>query len=472
MLKKTKAKLKDAISFFVGRASRKEKAVQPAVGEGKPVVVSRLSNLTQEKQRQLDLLCAQLLKKSELIASGKLQLIGLEEIKGKMGARWEKLCQDVYATAEDVITQHLGKSDVFMRYKGDVYIIIFAYASRQEAAVKAEIIVDEIKRRLYALNEDDLSGIKVGAVIGEIRANEFASLRFPGVLDAAFPDKIAFVDAVGLQTNKKDGSYQFTLDTYAGMVAGKEPLGELNYFYIPLWDVHRGALTTYICMPQIDENAESSFKAYEKFYREQLTADRALLDMRMLQSIIEELTIMEKEGRRFFVICPVHYETLSHLENMQAYKDLCQHIPVEQKKFLIFMVADMPSGATMSEPLHFIALLKNFSGHVFSKNTLDMNINFQLLKDSGIDGIGISAFDQMRKEEEIMVVLNNFCTKAKASKIAKTFVLDIASLSMTTSSVCAGFDYLGGSGIHDNVERPDNVYRYKHEDLISELIKK
>jgi hypothetical protein len=472
VFEKTKAKLTYVISFFAGQLSGGKKANQPSVPEEGRVAVSRLSNLTQEKQKQLDALCSQLLQKKELIASGKLQLIGLETIRDRMGTRWQKLCQDVYATTEDVITQHLCKGDVFMRYKGDSYIIIFAYASRQEAAVKAELIVSEIKRRLYELNKDDLSGINVGAEVGEIRANEFASKGFPGVLDTAFSGEASGTEVLKSKTNRKYASGRVALDLYAETEKQKEPLAELRYFYIPLWDVHHGALTTYICMPQFDEDAESGFQAYEDFYRAQSTADRVLLDMRMLQSIIEELATMERENRRFFVICPVHFETLSYLENMQAYKDMCQHIPVEQRKFLIFMVADMPNGSAMNEPFHFISPLKNFSSHVFSRNTLDVNINFQLLKDSGIDGIGVSAFSEIHTEEEALNALNNFCAKARLNKIAKTFVLDISSLSMTTSSVCAGFDYLGGSGIHANVARPDNVYRYKHEDLISDLIKK
>jgi hypothetical protein len=101
---------------------------------------------------------------------------------------------------------------------------------------------------------------------------------------------------------------------------------------------------------------------------------------------------------------------------------------------------------------------------------LGHRINFQILRDSGIDGVGVVAVDKNRDETKTMELLNSFRKEALACKIHKTFVLNVTSLSLTTSAVCAGYDYLGGSGIHENVEKPDNVYRYRHEDLILGLI--
>ncbi len=61
-------------------------------------------------------------------------------------------------------------------------------------------------------------------------------------------------------------------------------------------------------------------------------------------------------------------------------------------------------------------------------------------------------------------------TKAKALNISKTFVLGISSLSLTTSSVCAGFDLLGGPAIQEKVDEPHAVQRFLYEDLLSALL--
>jgi hypothetical protein len=480
--RKSKISLSKTWPFLKGFLFGRQNNVRDNISEVQQTRPSKLVALNPQKQKELDALCQQLFKKKDLIASGKLQLIGLEKIKTHIGARWDKLSAKVYETTEEVITRYIGKGDVFIRYKGDSYVIIFAHASRQEAKVKAGLIIEEIKRRLFALEGNDLKEIEIRGVVGEIKAGPFNDKGFPDVLDTAFAEDktdIVFVDSShtsrewqGTESKKKDAPKRAAaVDLNKEM---EETVAEAYfvYSYVPLWDVQRGALTTYLCAPQLGATDEKGFDAYQDFYKKKSTIDRVQMDLRTLDVVIGELISMEKDNRKLFVICPVHHETLSHLENFQMYKELCQQIPAEQRKFLIFMIIDMPDGLTIKEPYRFVAPLKNFCAQVFAKNPLGINVNFKLLKESGVDGVGVWASHKSHSEEQTLELLNAFCAGAKTSKINKTFVLDISSLSLTTSAVCAGFDYLGGTGIHEDVDKPDNVYRYRHEDLISGLIQK
>ncbi len=87
----------------------------------------------------------------------------------------------------------------------------------------------------------------------------------------------------------------------------------------------------------------------------------------------------------------------------------------------------------------------------------------------GLDGVGI-CIDTDASEQQVLSILNNFSATAKSHKIAHTFVLGVSSLSLTTSSVCAGFDYLGGSAIHESVHNPDTIHKFRHEDIVSNLV--
>jgi hypothetical protein len=89
-----------------------------------------------------------------------------------------------------------------------------------------------------------------------------------------------------------------------------------------------------------------------------------------------------------------------------------------------------------------------------------------------VDAAGVRLDSTAASEQEMIAVLNGFSAKAKSVKVPKTFVLGISSLSLTTSAVCAGFDFLGGTSIHEGVARPDTVHRYRYQDLLTGLLAK
>ncbi len=87
----------------------------------------------------------------------------------------------------------------------------------------------------------------------------------------------------------------------------------------------------------------------------------------------------------------------------------------------------------------------------------------------GLDGAGV-CIDSNTSEQQVLSVLNNFSATAKSHKMTYTFALGVSSLSLTTSLVCAGFDYLGGIAIHDVVPKPDIIHKFRHEDIVAGLI--
>ncbi|HEY0900976.1 MAG TPA: hypothetical protein VGD95_02520, partial [Micavibrio sp.] len=107
----------------------------------------------------------------------------------------------------------------------------------------------------------------------------------------------------------------------------------------------------------------------------------------------------------------------------------------------------------------------------FAEVPLKQGVNYQAMKAVGFDAVGV-ALDSTVKEQQALSVLGGFSNAAKSHKIPLTFVMGVSTLSMTTSSVCAGFDYIGGPAIHDVVPHPDAIHKCRHEDIVTSLIKK
>lgn len=443
----------------------------------------RMTAFTPEKQAELDRLCIQLFKNQALITSGKLQFIGLAKIKKRMGKQWEGLSKVVYDTTEAVIDQFLDKGDVFIRYQDDTYIMIFARSSLEESRIKGERIAVEIQKRLFALDEAELRTLEIRQALNEIHAG-MLGLGFPDFLDSLFPDDEGCeLNSFKAKKPGLDGNLLpcevNTVDVDAAdyrpeirAVKDEDALTvEMSFSYSPIWEIRRNALTSYLCLAHSPAAQEHLFQAYKSLYAHRNPHGKAVLDKRILAAIAAELEQMETDGRKLLLICPVQHETLYHMENYENFKDQLLKIPPAQRQYLILLVMNMDEAAPPKNAYWFAAPLRQYCRHVFAEIPLRRDINFNYLRNSGVDIAGVR-LDHGASEQETISLLNAFCVKSKSLKITKTFVLDVSTLSLATSAVCAGFDFLGGAVIDETrYPRPQEIRRYRAEDLVSRLLK-
>lgn len=433
--------------------------------------------LSPEKQAKLEALCQQLFKNRDWITSGKFQLIGLNEIKKKMGKQWEGLSKIVYETTEDVFDKYMDKGDVFIRYHDDSYIIIFAHATLEESREKIERIAEEIKQRLFALDEEELRNIQIRRLVNEMNSESFMESGFLDDMFGPADDGLEDLNIEFPEEEEEDFSDD-VLQTAVGTdyqiqkVLENEDtfeMPELAYSYLPLWDTKRGALTTYLCLARNKNEAEniSLYQTHKTLYQRISPTGKLVLDKAILAQVASRLQKILEEQKKFFIVCPIHHETVYNMESYERYKEALLNIPQEYRQFLLLLIMDTGgSSKRLKNPYWFAKPLRTMSPHVFAEIPLWRNINFNYLNNSGVDVVGVRIDKQKANEQETITLLNNFSAKAKLLKISQTFILDVPSLSITTSAICSGFDFLGGSAIHDPVEKPDNVHRYQHADLI------
>lgn len=426
----------------------------------------------------------------------------------------------IYDTAEDVLNQYLDKGDIFIRYKDDTYIIIFAHADAAESRLKAALIAEDIRKRLFALDEDELLDIEIRQAIGEIRHNMLMDASFPddmfSLMDQTIGDwdqdgnpemtapQETSLDGVTIEDNttKDDSSpdeetsdeialKERELDLSSIEMAEVEsdpnaaPRGDattisveavaaipdhLDCAYMPLWDTQKGALTTYLCLAGRAGQSESALKTHSHYYKNKTPAEKAALDIALLNNINAQLAAMAADGRRFLMVCPVHHSTLFRTQSFEIYKERLETIPQDYRRYVMLLVLAPETEAPPSKKSYWFALpLRQFCPFVFIELPLRTDLNFLPLAESGINSVGVLLGKDERSEQEIIHNLGIFCGRAKSQRISKSFVLDVNSLSLTTSAVCAGFDFIGGPAIHTTVEQPDTVHRYQYGDLLSSL---
>ena len=437
-----------------------------------------------EKQKKLEALCEGLFAQKKLITTGKLQLIGLTKIKRKLGKMWVGLQPIVYTEVEEAISKYMMPKDIFIRYKDESYVVIFADAGPEEAQIKATLIAEEIKRRLFEHEEEELNNIDVENSITVIKTDKLkVASGLSDVMDIVSKETEVEIKKVSTPSppveNKPFKMPQaIEVDPYNNK---KEPAEEkqekllyssLKFSYVPLWDIRKNLLTTYLCVANEGLSEGDPLDAHELVFRGASPSEKARIDLLVLQKVAKELDAMAQDGRKLYVACPVHYDTLSRTENYEKYIVECQKIPQDQKRFLVFVLLGLPAKTHAANIPKFSIPLKQHCFALHAQVPLDMNVDFSLFRESRFDAIGVRLKKVKGSEKQLLAQLEIFTRKAKEAFIQNTFVLDVSSLSITTSSVCAGFDFLAGPSIHASVSKPDSVYHFKHESLFTNLLEK
>lgn len=448
--------------------------------------VSKVYSKTQqayspEKQKKLEAMCEQLFDQKELLTTGKLQLLGLSKIKRKLGKTWAGLQPIVYKEVEEAIAKYMMPKDLFIRYKDDSYVIIFAEAGPEESQIKARLIAEEIKRRLFEHEEEELNNIEVEESVSVFATRDLKKGKnLDETMDIIFQDrKETEVPKKTKPKQKVEISATIEIDPYADTqeVVSAEKKKEaakrksLNCTYAPLWDVNKNLLTTYLCLAQGSCMGEDPFDNHELLFLGAPPSLKAEQDLRILKTVAQDLKEIVEGQRKLFIACPVHYETLTRAESYERYILECQKIPDLHKKYLVFMLLNLPEQFHESNIQKFSVPLKKHCSAIFAQVPLNTNIDFALIRECRFDALGVRLKKSATgSEKNVIDKLGLFSQKAKKALIGKVFVLDVTSLSVTTSAVCAGVDYLGGAAIHECVEKPNSIYRFMHQDLFANLL--
>src|SRR5262249_44071915 len=97
------------------------------------------------------------------LTSGRINLIGLNKVKERFGASWERVADRADRIARNTIERYLVKGDIYGSMQGGVaYVIVFAQLPDHQAKIKCALIGTEIARALLGEEGTELLEIKTG----------------------------------------------------------------------------------------------------------------------------------------------------------------------------------------------------------------------------------------------------------------------------------------------------------------------
>ena len=142
-------------------------------------------------------------------AAGRVQLVGLDEVRESLGDRWPALKERAMATAEIVLRRRLGSRDTFSQTDDNGFVVAFAGISEQEASFRAAAIGNEIRQRLIGTGESpDASQVLAVAVAVAPEDQGRSSAEFASIVKDRVSQRLRAIQvsaretlAVTLRTN-------------------------------------------------------------------------------------------------------------------------------------------------------------------------------------------------------------------------------------------------------------------------------
>ncbi|MBL6937233.1 MAG: hypothetical protein ISS15_00985 [Alphaproteobacteria bacterium] len=375
------------------------------------------------------------------VRRGSVNAIGLEAIRLRIGARWEKVRESVHARLEMLLSHKLGPMDFFVRLNDSTYLITMPGSDGDDARLACMKISYELQKSL--LGRCDLSDLTIARVCGEAGDTlELDALSEPELLVLA----------------GRSGIDEFQAPCRMPSAAAK-PVPEpapIGFRFAPILDAAHQAITAYkleIC--RHGTRRTMSAPTREEFKEELRDA---------LAGIAHAAAVLSnglRGGGRYLMVLPVSFDMLSAPAGRMEIAAACRSLSAELRPFLVFSIRGCPPGVPQSRLGDLIGSVRPFCRTVaveFPSSSLD-NPSYQNLGQRCLSfALPLAPSDRTRDD---IVRLG-----AAAKRFAMTsFLMGVSTLDQAEQARNAGVTYLSGPIIGADVEIPCPMQRLSWEEL-------
>jgi len=374
------------------------------------------------------------------VVSGKVHMIGLEEIRDMFGDRWEKVKSQAHQIARQAIERRLTPTDIFTPYGEANYLIVFAGLTEIEAKVKCALIAREVSEKLLGSqgSEEMLS-------IGTVMFKENGVLELKPFSD--FDSLINEFEARWAEREKEERQAEPKWETPEEQEAAWEALAKrVRYTYRPIWSVRNHAVAAYGCRATVDTEGKR-LTSHEIVPVDAPARFLSRLDLMVLRRAAQDLVWAEREGKTLLLIIPLHYETMARTRARVAYVSECQMIPANLRRSLLVELVGVEEGVPagrlneLTQPI-----VSECRGVLLS---LPMGYSrFDVIKETKVFACGLDAHECADKPEaEQFAILDRFCGDVERIGRRK-YLRHVTTTSLLTAAIGAGFDYVDGDIVH------------------------
>lgn len=257
--------------------------------------------------------------KQGTVVAGKVQLVGLAEVRAALGDRWPAVAERSFQAAENILRKHLGATDVFSRTADDGFLVCFTELGESEAQFKARTIATEIREKLVGefpeMAETDVTGFAATIEID---------------VDDTMPEN-AIVNALEARLTRERKRLE---DAAIKAMRAKLTTAEV-LFQTVRTDTNQAAPLVLCRLPTDLESAQSTLLALGR--GEYLPQTELLLLTGAAERVLAEI----HQDRSDLILTPVRLDTLTHRRDAEHWLNVARTLGAPGKKRLVVEIREV-----------------------------------------------------------------------------------------------------------------------------------
>lgn len=255
----------------------------------------------------------------ESVLAGRVQIIGLDDMRSAFGERWGHMREQALAIAEQTIRRALDPGDHLQRMADDSFVMNFSGLSESQAVLRAQSIADIVRDRLLGSVTPDG---RVEAVVTTVRAADLQEQQGEDLADFLVRKLAARRDESRRYTQAllREAMTKATLDPRQVIRPEGFPLpvqvAELG---------HPWRQQIAVAMRTLGDDVNASFEA----------------DLVTLSIAIDWRDLRKRKGT---LIVPVQFENLMMPRLLDRYVDVVRNLPSELRQRILLHLVRTPTG--------------------------------------------------------------------------------------------------------------------------------
>jgi EAL domain-containing protein (putative c-di-GMP-specific phosphodiesterase class I) len=377
---------------------------------------------------------------SATVMAGSIQLLGMAEIKQRLGGRWSEMANSAFRIAEQTIKRHLTAEDAYQRHGRETFLLCFASLDKAHAEAKTRMIAEEI---VTLLAQQALQiPLRVDHTVAEL---EWADI------DKGEVESIADVIARELRQVRERAEA-------SARAWRSELLRTAGIRFSPIWHAPRRIVAGYRAML----NEQTGTRALQRLAGittpEELKNTLHELDCLIVGWAIKALDRLLHDGGTAQMLVPVNFNSLSTRATRERYLNLCRDIPQQYKQFLLFEVHSAPSGTPVSRLVDVALALKPY-GHGVLVEPPASGGQLQELASVGLFGLSVGAKSLPCNVGQAAAALTRLVSAATTLNL-KVFIHGADTVGILDAAQKARADYIDGRAVASPMAEPKTAHHW------------
>lgn len=424
-----------------------------------------------------------------VVTAGSVHVINLDDVRALVGDQWAQLADQVDSTAQHILRRRLTADDMFLRFDGPLFLIVFEHLDESVARTKCAMIAAEIERSLVGWRPE-FKAAQVTAAVARVDAADVAVERLDvgnelrsaisRLAIAPASDQTA-VPQTAETGGKTSGAGADPWIVEAQGQAEPKPLPALSewyyenfdfevsgvtFVYWPMWHVRRNAIGTFHCTAALPVVGGKAIVG--NILESASPGLIAMVDAMTLDRVARDIEALLAKGHKALLSLPVHFETLANRKLCREFINVCRRLSDPARQHLMFELSDLPDGVPIARLMELLASIRPFCRAVNLRTRL-RTPRLDGLEHGHLYAVGIAMSHEEIDEAEAIFHLNRFV--AMTGKLGlRSYVHGMRSRSLVVGALGADFDFVGGMGVASNLDHPQSAYRFETADVYAELL--